>query len=233
MGGNSKVEISPPRDSGGSIPTLPLQYHVQSINKDEVKPWILTKHYAHRMPSVLYAFGLYESKELVGVCTFGMSPNYIENKAWHPFDCLEFNRLIINTESKNAASYLVGNAIKLMKKPTVFISYADIRQGHVGYVYQATNWIYTGIGGEGQRIYIMKNGDERHQRHEDTIDKSLVERIEKTVGKARYYYLHGSKTQKKQMLKALRYPILPYPKGESKRYDSGEKLVTQPKFFNL
>jgi hypothetical protein len=174
---------------------------------------------------------LYYKNSLVGICTFGMSPNYAESKAWEPFVCLEFNRLVIETSQKNAASYLIGNAIKLMEKPLVFISYADFRQGHIGYVYQATNWVYTGIGGEGHPIYIMKNGEEHHPRHEKTIDMSLVDHIEKTEGKARYYYFHGSKSQCKKMRNKLRFQVLPYPKGETQRYDAGGRVATQQLLF--
>jgi hypothetical protein len=49
--------------------------------------------------------------------------------------------------------------------------------------------------------------------------------------KHRYVYFVGSKTQKKAMRKALKYPVLPYPKGESKRYDSGGAVPTQQLLF--
>lgn len=196
-------------------------YHAQSIDKYETKEWILKKHYAHRMPSVSYAFGLYHGNILEGVCTFGMSPNYAEMLKWKPFDILELNRLVINdTHAKNALSFFVSQCLKKLPHPIVVISYSDLKQGHHGYIYQATNWIYTGIGGEGHPIYIMKDGTERHSRHETDIDKNQVKRIEKTIGKARYYYFLGTKKEKKEMLQALKYPILPYPKGDNKRYDA-------------
>ncbi len=34
-------------------------YEVRSIPYSEAKEWILYKHYAHRIPSICYAFGLY------------------------------------------------------------------------------------------------------------------------------------------------------------------------------
>ena len=49
----------------------------------EVKPilynlceeWLLKKHYAHRLPSINYVFGLYINKVLEGVITYGISPS--------------------------------------------------------------------------------------------------------------------------------------------------------------
>jgi hypothetical protein len=35
------------------------EFHVQPITFDEIKEWLLYKHYAHRIPSITYAFGLY------------------------------------------------------------------------------------------------------------------------------------------------------------------------------
>ncbi len=206
-------------------------YTVDGISYQDVIPWIKKKHYAGRIPSILYAFGLFHERQLRGICTFGNIANYKEVQAWNPFRLLEFNRLVVDTLQKNAASFLIGNAIRKLPKPIVFISYADHRQGHIGYVYQATNWIYTGVGGAGQRIYILRDGTEKHQRHEKTLDMRRVERIEKTEGKARYYYFHGSKTDKKKMMNTLRFPVLPYPKGESKRYDASAKVVRYKLLF--
>jgi hypothetical protein len=207
-------------------------YSVKSIDKYLTKEWCLKKHYAHRLPVVSYAFGLYENDILVGISTFGMPPNYQEMIAWQPFELLELNRLVVKDDlPKNTLSFFVSNCLNLLPKPKVIISYSDFRMGHHGYIYQATNWIYTGIGGEGQKIYIMKDGTERHQRHGDKINMKLVDRIEKTTGKARYYYFIGTKNDKKNMMKLLRFEILPYPKGENSRYDSSYNPIIQTQLF--
>lgn len=209
------------------------RYFVQTITRDDYKSWLLHKHYAHRIPSISYAYGLYTiDKKLIGVCTFGMPPNYTEMKAWQEFDLLELNRLVVNDGlPKNTLSYFVSQCLKALPMPKVIISYSDFRAGHHGYIYQATNWIYTGIGGEGQNIYIMKDGTERHQRHGDKINPKLVDRIEKTTGKARYYYFCADKKTKKYMMDRLRFKPLPYPKGENKRYDASYKPETQNLLF--
>jgi len=45
---------------------------VLPINNFEVEPWLLEKHYAKRMPQIMFAFGLYNDDILVGVVTYGI-----------------------------------------------------------------------------------------------------------------------------------------------------------------
>lgn len=48
---------------------------------------------------------------------------------------------------KNAATFLIGKSIKLIKKDNRFVclvTYADEWQGHVGTIYKASNWEYMG-----------------------------------------------------------------------------------------
>ena len=48
-------------------------YKCYSIKKDLCKEWLLYKHYAKRIPSITYSFGLFKNDILVGVLTFGMT----------------------------------------------------------------------------------------------------------------------------------------------------------------
>jgi len=58
---------------------------------------------------------------------------------------LELNRLVIDEGSKkNVLSFFVSQTLKKLPCPNVVVSYADTSQNHHGYIYQATNWIYTG-----------------------------------------------------------------------------------------
>jgi len=45
---------------------------VLPINAFEAEPWLLEKHYAKRLPMIMYAFGLYEDDKLIGVVTYGL-----------------------------------------------------------------------------------------------------------------------------------------------------------------
>ena len=201
---------------------------VLPINLFEAEPWILRKHYARRMPSVSYAFGLYESGILVGVCTYGMPAS--------PFLCMgvcgkenkdrviELNRLCIETKTKNAASVLVGRSLALLPGPMVVVSYADTAQDHVGYVYQATNFLFTGTTKERTD---MAGQEGQHSRHNKGDRENRINRS----AKHRYVFFVGTKREKKSLANQLRYPVLPYPKGETKRYDASATVSIQPLLF--
>lgn len=212
-------------------------YTVVPIPKEQALPWILKKHYAKRKPQIQYAFGLYQNYQLIGVCSFGLSGN-MNNNSIGSFDVLELNRLcIIDNKTKYLASFFMGKVFKLLPRPLILISCADTEQNHVGYVYQATNWIYTGKDG-GAEIYTNGNIEMHSKSFSDLFGTRSKEfaiskgyTIKKTQGKHRYVYFIGSKKQKKEMKADLKYPILPYPKGESKRYDSGGKVETQTRLF--
>ena len=128
-----------------------LNYTVLQIPSAQTHEWLLYKHYAHRIPSITYAFGLYDEQNLIqGVCTFGSppSPALIQglfNKQYTD-KIIELNRLCINGEMpENTTSYFVSRCLKQLPKPTIVVSYADTSMGHTGYIYQACNFIYTGL----------------------------------------------------------------------------------------
>ena len=136
---------------------------------------------------------------------------------------LELNRVCLMDNTKNQASFLVANSIKLLPKPSIIVSYADTGQGHVGYVYQATNFLFTGTTKERTD---MSAGEGKHSRH--ATDPSIRQF---RSAKHRYIYFHGDKRQKKILNSLLKYPVEPYPKGDSVRYDSGKEVRTQGLLF--
>lgn len=200
---------------------------VQPIQAWETEPWILRKHYARRMPPISHAFGLYNGTELIGVVTYGFpaSRSLCRGICGDEFvdQVLELNHLVLAVNHKNQASVLVGRSLRLLPKPRIIVSYADTGQGHVGYVYQATNWIYTGLSAK--RYDPKKN--ENDNRHSRTIGwvkgAELIERSRKH----RYVFFLGNKKQIKEFKLKLNYKIEPYPKGETSRYDASADVETQ------
>lgn len=188
---------------------------VKPITYEDTKPFLLKVHYARRMPCIKYAFGLFIDNELKGCVTYGTpaSPTLCrgvagpENKG----KVLELNRLVICDDTKNNASFLVGRSLRMLPKGLFVVSYSDAGGwGHVGYVYQATNWLYTGMTRPRTDIYSAG----KHPRHsQEDITKRQIR-----TAKHRYIYLTGNK---KEQLKQLRYPVIKdYPKGDSVRYNT-------------
>ena len=190
----------------------------------------------------MFAFGLYEENQLVGVVTYGIpaSPALCMGICGKEYadKVLELNRVCLMNNDKNQASFLVANSIKLLPKPTIIVSYADTGKGHVGYVYQATNFLYTGLSAN--RVDWTVKGLE-HKHSKTLSDGMTLESIKEKYGddfyytersrKHRYIYFHGNKTQKKAMNNLLKYEVEPYPKGNSQKYDSGSTVETQGLLF--
>jgi hypothetical protein len=200
---------------------------VRAIQNWEAEQWVLRKHYAKRMPPISFAYGLYEGVDLIGVVTYGFPASRalcrgLCGDQWVDH-VLELNRLVLADNAKNYASVLVGRSLRLLPKPRIVVSYADTAQGHVGYVYQATNWLYTGLSAK-RYDSKMPDGETRHSRTLGWIKGAeLVERSRKH----RYVFFLGSKKQIKQFREILNYPIEPYPKGETRRYDASAAVETQ------
>lgn len=207
-------------------------FSVKRIYKQsEYAEWLLKKHYAHRIPSISYAFGLYESNALKGVCTFGTPASHqlcigIAGEKWK--DCvIELNRLCVESSEKNITSWFVSKCLKLIIKPSFIVSYADTGQGHIGKIYQACNFLFTGTTKERTDI---NSGEGKHSRHYDKSQDYSKNRKLRTA-KHRYVIVVARKDYKKKMADDLIYPILPYPKGETKRYDASYKPVSQMVMF--
>lgn len=222
------------------------KYKIRSIDTAQCKEWLLYKHYAKRIPAIIHSFGLYTNDLILqGVCTFG-TPARMLNMGYGVFDgklsilTMELNRLVVNEGlEKNVLSYFVSESLKMLPKPICVVSYADGNKGHHGYIYQATNWIYTGITSM-EKIYIDKRTNE--VIHPRTIvstygsreAESLPEHIEiskEESGKYRYFQFLGDKRQVAEMKKNLKYQILQYPKGENDRYDASYNTNVQGLLF--
>jgi hypothetical protein len=206
------------------------KYKIMSIRPYQTYEWLLKKHYAKRVPSISYSFGLYEGSILIGVMTIGKpaSPSLCDGVCGKEFTeyVYELNRLCVHDGlEKNVLSYFVGSCLKIIKEDLIIVSYADKSMGHNGYIYQATNWIYTGATKE--RTDIGQE-DGTHSRHYDkTINKKSNRKFRSS--KHRYIFFVGKK--RNVFLKALKYEKQPYPKGDNKRYDASYRPAIQTQLF--
>ncbi len=197
----------------------------KEITKEETKEILLNYHYLQRMPPLSVAFGAFHSGRLVGVMTFGKPPSnsLCKGVAGESFsgNVYELNRLYTFEDTpKNLESKFISYALKKLKQRNwIVISYADESMGHSGYVYQATNWIYTGKSAKRTDVYVGENG---HSRTYSNFQKDFVVRKVRST-KHRYLYICGDKNFKKEVLENLKYPIInEYPKGEVRHYEVGE-----------
>ncbi|MGA1777123.1 MAG: hypothetical protein ACO39G_08610 [Flavobacteriaceae bacterium] len=221
------------------------KYKITEISKKQAEPFLLERHYARRKCPMTYVYGLFFNEELIGICVFGTSANR-NNNSIGDFKVIELNRLFTEDGvEKNVLSHFVAECLKRLPSPIIVISYADPNNGHKGYIYQATNWLYFGQGHrqDGRRdtgiTQFRKDGKMYHAKTVSGLIGSSSKKVAEEHGferlflppKHKYGYLIGNKRQKREMLKQIKYPILPYPKGDNVNYDTGEFNDTQPKLF--
>lgn len=205
---------------------------VVAVTKEVCDHFVANKHYSRR-PSIFWAgFGLYEGGLITGVAIYGQPSPPIQKHAFadRNFRLFELCRVVVQSRTKNASSFLVGNSLKMLTpQPCAVVSYADMEQNHCGIVYQATNWLYTGVTKSHDKAYIV-DGKRLHPmtlRDRGITDPTrwAKENNIETVPpkeKHRYFYLCGNKHEKKTMLSKLNYAAVEsYPKCDQVRYDDG------------
>jgi len=207
------------------------KYLAKPIKYETSSKMILDYHYSHRTPQVIYSFGLYEDDLLVGCITYGRPATPQVAKSVYPDNTsivYELNRLVILTNSPNAASFLVGNSLKQMQDGLIIVSYADRAFGHVGYIYQATNFYYAGEVKAHDSEYIW-NGKKYHPRvlnHmgiNNPVQWATEVGAEKlpTISKYRYIYITGNQRQRNIILNGIKWQLnKDYPKGNTTRHET-------------
>lgn len=205
------------------------KFYIEEIDYQTVMEVAIKHHYLHRKAPYSKAFGLFEkgTDKLVGIVNYGIPASSTLLKGIcgeaEMSNIYELNRLWVDDSvPKNGESFLVGNSIKKLDRE-IIVSFADTSQGHIGTVYQATNFIYTGLSAKfydyvvkgkehlhrATYAYGMTVADMKKEFGEDNVYK--VERPRKH----RYIYFNANKKRKAELLKKLKYEVVPYPKKKT------------------
>jgi len=226
-----------------SMPKLNVsRCETRTISYETVHTLIDAWHYTHRTPGTVHvALGLYVDQVLAGAITY--TPFKFNNIRaavcgnTYKYAVRELSRLFIyDWCGRNTESWFIAQSFRHLRTLhphiRILVSYADSGQNHQGYIYQATNWLYTGMSQAQSRQYVLPNGETRFRqarqfrsgarKDDDPLmswDKiqNAYPGIRKAPGtrKHRYVYFLGSKSQRKTLRKSLRWPVLPYPKSKS------------------
>jgi len=198
---------------------------IKLIDNRVAAPIIIRNHYSHTFPAgTMLAFGVFHEGALRGACCFGKgaAPEYVKLVEGTKRDeYLELTRLWLHDSlPKNSESFVIGFCLRFIKKhaPKIkwIISYADKNHNHLGTIYKATNFVYTGLGGKtdalilkGKRIHRRTIGRRFGTSDLKFFKKHGIE-FEKTIekGKHRYFYFLHSACREKLKLPILTYPAL-------------------------
>lgn len=116
-------------------------------------------HYAKAVPVCAIGFNVFnDDDEWCGVICYGWGAN---NHIACPYDkwqgqVIELVRVALNGKqghgkTSQAVSMTLKEIPKYLPGIDLIVSYADLDQNHLGVLYQATNWIYTGLMNENSR----------------------------------------------------------------------------------
>lgn len=179
-------------------------------------------HYSRRMPiGKLVRVGAWESGEFIGCVMFarGNTPTMGNTYGLGMLEVCELVRVALKGHIA-PVSRIVASAIKLLKSLNsglrLIVSFADPAYGHNGAIYQAMNWIYSGMSapdktywyqGRWQHSREIRGGAFGQQRK--LLDYSFLPT--KAVG-GKHRYLYPLDRAMRKQIEPLRQP---YPKRQS------------------
>lgn len=166
---------------------MKYKFDIKEITKEEALEMIKKYHYSNTLPKLnKYFIGFYLQERLVGVVTLGWGtrPKHTIQRIFPSLDTkdyLEIGRMCMTEDMpRNSESQMISQLVKWIKANIpglkVLFTWADGMLGKVGYVYQASNFIYAGYsGGE----MYMKDGVKIHVRQMKSILLSKGEKDER------------------------------------------------------
>lgn len=218
-----------------------FKFEIKEIEKEQALKMIQKYHYSNTLPKLnKYFVGFFLDGVLSGVVTLGWGtrPKHTIQRIFPSLDTkdyLEIGRMCMTEEMpKNSESQMLSQLVKWLKanhpELKILFTWADGMVGKVGYVYQASNFIYAGFsGGE----MYMKDGVKIHVRQmksflipEGVKDERITVRptleqmkefnIQHFKGKQyRYLLFLCNKWEKKRLLKECLIDLnLPRPKDD-------------------
>jgi len=222
---------------------------VRPIDRTTAKGIIEKYHYSHLIPATLQlSLGVFyesddtgkffdDNEKLIGCIMYGhpsgrmVVDSITEGDLLDRENIMELLRLFIHDGyGKNIESYVIGQSFKWLKinrpKVKVLISFSDPAEGHLGIIYQSTNWLFQMIPSSGKWQFSMEKNP-YHWVHPRTIfgrygfcgvedmkksfDKNFY--AKRLTNKFRYLYILTNKSEARKIKKNLIHELLPYPKS--------------------
>ena len=129
---------------------------------------VMRWHYSRALPAFkICRLGCWEDGRFVGAILYGVGAN---RHIARPFglkdvEVCELVRVALAPGRKHPTSRCVAISLRMLKRQSpglrLVVSYADAGQGHVGTIYQATNWIFLGAA---TQPYLKVKGKVVHPR---------------------------------------------------------------------
>lgn len=197
---------------------------VTRVSSADVDEFCRRWHYTNHGGAMSWNYGLWDGFVLVGAVSYNL-PTMPACSAVFGQDRWEWvahmGRLVCAEDApRNVESRLIAESLRLLKidRPVVraVLTFAAQDEGHIGYVYQATNALYCGTSAP-DIYYTDTTGRRRTRKQNSNLKKSKALArgwtVHESKPKHRYLYLIGNKSERREARRLLKYPVLPYPKA--------------------
>ena len=186
---------------------------VRSILKRRAIEVVVAEHYLRRRPPISFAFGLFDQDALVGVVTFGVPASrhmVVGACPSNPELVLELNRLWVDDIApRNTETWFLAKCLSLLP-PRIILSYADTSVGHVGYIYRAANFNYSGWTDMERKTprfdYVAKG---KHSR--DAFRNGFTHKVRRNP-KVKYWIVTGNRREKRRLEGLCKWPKFDWKK---------------------
>ena len=197
---------------------------VGPVEQIDVREFCRRWHYTNSGGSASWNYGLFDGDVLVGVVAYNLPTREACAAVFgqeHLSHVAHMGRLVCAEDApRNSESHLIAGSLKRLHQSQGFwavLTYAAQDEGHIGYVYQATNAIYTGtsspkpyyLDADGRKWGSKSGTWSEAKRRADALGHTRV----MSPPKHRYVYILGTPAERRARRKLLKLPSLPYPKA--------------------
>lgn len=212
-----------------------MNVQVAPCSFEAAKYAVLNWHYSEAMPSgKLIKFGVWEDGKFIGSILYGRgaTPNLGKPYGLDQTELCELVRVAL-TNHTTPVSQLIALTLNKIKETNpgirLVVSFADPKQGHVGGIYQAGNWIYSGTSNDAN--YFKVKGKVTHPKTIAAHGIQSIEWVRKYMdpnaelvpmpGKHRYLYPLDKQIRRRVLQLSLPYPKLITREGSVEGNASG------------
>ena len=202
-------------------PNLKIDWASYEASKYACENW----HYSGVIPvGKLVKVGAWENGKFIGVVLFGRGANINMLKPYglKADEGCELVRIAL-TKHITPVSKIMSFAIKFLKNSNsglrLVVSYADADQNHHGGIYQATNWVYTGLKNAGTMGAFVVHGKKMHPKsvHSKGIKQTIAAVRQHLDPNAEVFITKGKHCYLMPLDKEIKKVIMPLSKSYPKR----------------
>jgi len=213
---------------------------IREVSFDAAKVIIHDYEWLGNMGTTEYAFGIFWNNIMAGAVCFGRTAgtsvySSVCGEQYKLHAITLCRGACVHWAHEHSASKLIATACRMMLGHgyNIFIAYSDPQAGEVGTVYQASNWIYCGMTSATEKFKTpngkvkdarlvsaytrdRRGGTLKYKRTRSEQKRRMIEQgcvFFKGTPKHRYVLILGeTKKIKREIMKALKWPVQPYPK---------------------